>query len=760
MAPPFGLIALVASMSSDAGALAVCSLVAGLASGDDGWVVLVVGAAAALRLVVSSVLCVPTVGAVWCSHGALEGWIGMHEGVTWLGAAWEVVRAMEGGNVGALAWCLWCGANCRLLRGAVDYVRAGAAPELEVYISSSPADGDAWSQHLRTGCFGRAEWRGSSSEATTLLSPRRAALARFAARSASIREFWRRRLLLEVKRARRLARHLEHRVGDYRRKRVRLAALDEVFGLVLRLFAHEDVLEELVDCSRRERSALVFHSLQLCAFALFGAYPDVDRLRGTLLRLCEADVVLGHRVRWYLEAFAAAKETRLTRDAARAVEILLDDVRRACPEEDAPEFFRALTKISAELRGINKPLRDEALRIRLARLDENLPRTAYVPFLDRGTDQIVRRLHVAESRVFSTKERCPFLACLEVDGREYAQTRPLQDDLDNRREEDEPLGRWRSYASGGSMSREVPSDPSLDEIDLSSEAAKPEIVFREPWMAKEARILGAESPRRLVPVIVKAFDDLRQEQLAAQLVAQAAAILEAANVGAWLRPYDVLATGPDAGLIEAIPDTVSLDALRRHDADYRGLLDFFHKFFGPYDLARARAAFVDSLAPACILSYLLQLKDRHNANILLDSRGHITHIDFGYILESSPGGNFGFEAAPFKLTNEFLDVIGPDLKRFKDLCLRTFLALRKQRHRLILLLEMTVHGCEHLPCFAGRPRETIQALQYVPAAPPLPSISLSRRKLKDVPPSQVPLPARPPRPPVSRLRQLPHRPIH
>ena len=92
-------------------------------------------------------------------------------------------------------------------------------------------------------------------------------------------------------------------------------------------------------------------------------------------------------------------------------------------------------------------------------------------------------------------------------------------------------------------------------------------------------------------------------------------------------------------MIEAIPDTVSLDVLRKRDPQYTSLFDFFERFFGVEGTPRftkARSNFVKSLAGYCIVCYLLNLKDRHNGNILLDIHGHIIHIDYGFVLSKYP----------------------------------------------------------------------------------------------------------------------------
>lgn len=102
--------------------------------------------------------------------------------------------------------------------------------------------------------------------------------------------------------------------------------------------------------------------------------------------------------------------------------------------------------------------------------------------------------------------------------------------------------------------------------------------------------------------------------------------------------------------IECIPDTVSLDELKKAmpQNNQWTLREFYRRYFYE-NFEEAQKNFAESLAGYSILNYLLNVKDRHNGNILIDRHGHILHIDFGYFLSNCPGG-INFENAPFKLT--------------------------------------------------------------------------------------------------------------
>jgi phosphatidylinositol 4-kinase len=57
---------------------------------------------------------------------------------------------------------------------------------------------------------------------------------------------------------------------------------------------------------------------------------------------------------------------------------------------------------------------------------------------------------------------------------------------------------------------------------------------------------------------------------------------------------------------------------------------------------------------------LLQIKDRHDGNIMLTAEGRLVHIDYGFMLSNAPGGVVHFEVAPWKLTREMMEIMGSD----------------------------------------------------------------------------------------------------
>ncbi|XP_077384358.1 phosphatidylinositol 4-kinase beta isoform X2 [Festucalex cinctus] len=256
------------------------------------------------------------------------------------------------------------------------------------------------------------------------------------------------------------------------------------------------------------------------------------------------------------------------------------------------------------------------------------------------------------------------------------------------------------------LSEQLAQTPTTFKRDPEDPSA---VALKEPWEEKVRRIregspYGHLPTWRLLSVIVKCGDDLRQELLAFQVLQQLQSIWEAERVPLWIKPYKILVLSSDSGMIEPVVNAVSLHQVKKHSQ--LSLLDYFLQEHGATTteaFLSAQRNFVQSCAGYSLICYLLQVKDRHNGNILLDACGHIIHIDFGFILSSSPK-NLGFETSAFKLTAEFVEVMGgPDgdmFNYYKMLMLQGLIAARKHMERVLQIVDIMQQGSQ-LPCFHG-----------------------------------------------------------
>jgi phosphatidylinositol 4-kinase len=252
--------------------------------------------------------------------------------------------------------------------------------------------------------------------------------------------------------------------------------------------------------------------------------------------------------------------------------------------------------------------------------------------------------------------------------------------------------------------------------------------FGERWAEKKAR-LAASSPHgslpgwNLIGCIVKSNDDLRQEAFVMQLIVLCAEAFKTAGLdNLWVHPYEIVATGRSTGIIECVRNAMSFDSLKKRPGySTDGLVGHFQRMTeiaaDPFKaLGEAKQNFVSSLAAYSLMSYLFMFKDRHNGNLLLDTAGHVIHIDFGFVFGIAPGGSFSLEqSTPFKLTDEMLEVMGglgsPLFSEFVTLFCCGFLALQAHADTFLTVVEITCKG-SNFHCFDGKdPDEIVSKLR-------------------------------------------------
>ena len=432
-------------------------------------------------------------------------------------------------------------------------------------------------------------------------------------------------------------------------------------------------------------------------------------------------------------------------------------------------FIDALTQISQLLLTVQS--KTEFLKEELKKINKLLPAGIYVPFNTfKARNCAILHIPISEARVFTTKERAPFKISIEIfrpyKEVKYANKNPKIEKTRDKRSTSVPANLKRSDAfmlrnslATKSMETDTTEDDMVGLIKIASRnrnktfAVPREVdfihyqkithntdhssgiavvygdidegegnvsAFKESFK-EQAKRIRKESPYgklktwSLLHVIVKSGDDLRQEQFAMQLISFFKQIFDKNELELWLYPYDILATGIDCGILECVPDAISIDGLKKSlPQDQKTLYNFFLLQYGQRKSKRfkqAKKCFMKSLAAYSLVCYILQIKDRHNGNILIDRNGHLIHIDFGFLLSNSPGGNINFEQAPFKLTDEFEAVLGGRrsklFQEFRSLCVKGYSAIKGKAEQIILMVEMMRTGStSNLGCFIGGEQAT------------------------------------------------------
>ncbi|CAG8562625.1 3182_t:CDS:10, partial [Scutellospora calospora] len=394
-------------------------------------------------------------------------------------------------------------------------------------------------------------------------------------------------------------------------------------------------------------------------------FDNLGYVERFILRAAKISQLFAHQIIWNMNANMYKDDESLVPDSLKpTLDRIIENIVNSLSGEDKKfyerefAFFNDVTSISGKLKPYIKKTKAE----KKAKIDEEMAKIkvdvgVYLPSNPEGK---VVGIDYKSGRPLQSHAKAPFMATFRI--------------------------------------RKELNDPSKDEFIYSEsidsdDDSEPKTI--DVWQS----------------AIFKVGDDCRQDVLALQLIAIFKNIFTSVGLDLYLFPYRVVATAPGCGVIDVIPNSISRDQLGREKVN--SLYDYFLTKYGGLDsiaFQKARNCFIQSVAAYSVVSFLLQIKDRHNGNIMLDDEGHIIHIDFGFILDIAPGG-INFESSPFKLTTEMIQVMGgsADVQQFKwfsELCIKAYLAVRPYAENICQCVGLMLSS--GLPCFKG---ETLKRLR-------------------------------------------------
>lgn len=384
--------------------------------------------------------------------------------------------------------------------------------------------------------------------------------------------------------------------------------------------------------------------------------------------------LFAHQIIWNIKANAYKDDEATIEDAIKpTLDQVMESLISSFNGEDKAfyerefAFFGEVTDISGKLKPFIKKTKPEKKQ----KIEEELRKIKVEVgvYLPSNPDGVVVGIDRKSGKPLQSHAKAPYMATFRIRKQRQilpGETRHIESPI---REKGERPGHERSSST---MSAATIQDPNAPAYEI--------------WQS----------------AIFKVGDDCRQDILALQMIAAFRGIFNSVGLDVYVYPYRVTATAPGCGVIDVLPNSISRDMLGREAVN--GLYDYFvTKYGGEHSIRfqEARSEFVKSMAAYSVISYLMQFKDRHNGNIMVDDKGHILHIDFGFCFDISPGG-VRFERAPFKLTEEMMAVLGGDesaqsYRWFEELTIKAFLCSRQYCNKLCDLVSLMLDS--GLPCF-------------------------------------------------------------
>ncbi|KAJ8340010.1 hypothetical protein SKAU_G00346430 [Synaphobranchus kaupii] len=248
----------------------------------------------------------------------------------------------------------------------------------------------------------------------------------------------------------------------------------------------------------------------------------------------------------------------------------------------------------------------------------------------------------------------------------------------------------------------LPLSPSLVAKELNVKACS---FFNSNAVPLKIALINADPLGEEINVMFKVGEDLRQDMLALQMIRIMDRIWLQEGLDLRIVNFKCISTGKDRAHISSGGILVDPPIAARSGLAFRIPL--------PPTAGMASENFTYSCAGCCVATYVLDICDRHNDNIMLRSTGHMFHIDFGKFLgHAQMFGTFKRDRAPFVLTSDMAYVINGGerptsrFQLFVDLCSQAYNMIRKHSGLFLNLLSlMTSSG---LPELTGA-----QDLKYV-----------------------------------------------